>query len=298
MRIVLTGANGQLGRCIQDVWQTNTTPHELITLDRSQLDLSKTDSIVPILTSLKPDIIINAAAYTAVDLAEDEPNLAYLINTAAVEKIAEACSETDAGLIHISTDYVFDGKNSVPYSSNSVINPQSVYGHTKSEGEVFVNKLEKHLIIRTAWVYSEYGNNFLKTMIRLATQHKQLKVVNDQIGCPTDALSLAKAIASCCSTFFIEDAQYGTYHFTGSEQSSWACFAKTIFTNAQLSGVIQNQPVVEQIPSSEFPTKAIRPAYSVLDYNNFITDWNVSTHSLSHGVIRVLNAIKKSKEVL
>ena len=270
MRILLTGKNGQLGRCFQDVLKT--TNHELFAYGSDTLDISDEKRVVDIVQSVKPDIIVNAAAYTAVDKAESDSENAYLVNARGPELLALQAAELNIPLIHISTDYVFDGEAVEPYMPTDQTNPQGVYGASKLAGEMnLAAACEKYIILRTAWVFSEYGNNFVKTMVRLAKERDQLSVVADQYGCPTYAGDLAKAILDICEQHEQGKAlAWGLYHYCGDTPTSWHGFARTIFAKSHALGVISNCPQLKAISSDQYPTPAKRPEYSVM-----------STYSLS-----------------
>jgi dTDP-4-dehydrorhamnose reductase len=278
MKVLLTGANGQLGRCIQD-----RTPEgvELIALTRAELDISDQVSVMSLCEKLKPNFIINAAAYTAVDKAESNPEAARAINTIGPENLAYAAAKSDIPIIHVSTDYVFDGTAITPYTPNCPTSPQSVYGQTKLDGENSIKAItSKHVIIRTAWVFSEYGNNFVKTMLRLGAERDELGIVADQIGCPTYAGDLAKCIFNFI-TLIKNNAKtvYGIYHFCGDEQVSWYEFANAIFDEAKTKKVIVNKPLLKKLTTSEYPTPAKRPKYSVMkdtSPHTSFSDWRTA----------------------
>ncbi|MBF2026858.1 MAG: dTDP-4-dehydrorhamnose reductase [Oscillatoriales cyanobacterium C42_A2020_001] len=260
-RILLTGANGQVGEELQ---QTLAPLGEVISVDRTSWDMADPDAIRPIVQNSQPSLIVNAAAYTAVDKAESELDLAHLINGKAAQALAEEAEKLGAGLIHISTDYVFDGKNSSPYLEIDPTNPLGAYGQSKLMGEEAVrDACQKHMIIRTAWVYGVYGKgNFVKTMLRVGGQRDELRVVTDQIGAPTWAKDLALAIAQLAPQLNADTA--GTYHYTNSGVCSWYDFAIAIFEEAKALGFpLQVQRVVP-ITTEEYPTPARRPAFSVL----------------------------------
>ncbi|EKQ70496.1 dTDP-4-dehydrorhamnose reductase [Leptolyngbyaceae cyanobacterium JSC-12] len=260
-RILLTGANGQVG---EELRQTLTPLGEVISVDRTLWDMSEPDAIRPVVQTVQPNLIVNAAAYTAVDKAESEPELAHAVNGKAAQVIAEEAEKLGAGLIHISTDYVFDGKHSSPYLETDSTNPLGVYGKSKLLGEEVVRQhCQKHMIIRTAWVYGIQGKgNFVKTMLRVGAQRDELRVVTDQIGAPTWAKDLASAIAHLAPQLTTDTA--GTYHYTNSGVCSWYDFAIAIFEEAQALGFpLQVQRVIP-ITTEEYPTPARRPAFSVL----------------------------------
>ncbi|MGE0969865.1 dTDP-4-dehydrorhamnose reductase [Klebsiella sp. WOUb02] len=259
MKVLLTGANGQLGRCFQDrvpagwkVWATDT----------SVLDITNRDNVLAAVDKYQPNVIINAAAYTAVDKAESSLQDANLVNNVGPENLAIAAKKCSAIFIHVSTDYVFDGFSATPYVETDKTNPLSVYGKTKLDGETTVaNVYPDTIIIRTAWVFSEYGNNFVKTMLRLGKERTSLGVVADQRGCPTYAGDIAHAIIKLIEN----NTGGGIYHFCGDKEVSWYEFAETIFEVANISGTINSRPLVKPIKTEEYPTPAPRPSYSTLN---------------------------------
>lgn len=260
-KIMITGASGQLGLALYHLLQGNSE-YELFRTDAAEnkeqlveaLDITDEEAINSYIFHIHPDIIINCAAMTAVDLCESQQDRAYQINAIGPKNLAIASDRVGAKLIHISTDYVYDGQASEPYTEESITKPVSVYGRTKLEGDEFVLKYcKKAFILRTAWVYGE-GKNFVKTMLRLAENNQTIKVVNDQYGTPTSAMELARAII-----FLMKTDSYGIYHATGEGCTNWYEFAVTIFKE---TGV---KAQVEPIPSSQYPTPAKRPMYSVLD---------------------------------
>ena len=265
MSILLVGALGQVGQELkQTLPQLEPTFGRLVPVGRSQLDLTDLDAIASTVQSIAPQLIVNAAAYTAVDKAESEPDLAYRINAEAPGALAKAAAACDAGLVHISTDYVFSGQTPSPRRESDPTAPLSVYGKTKLAGEEAIRQvLERHIILRTAWVYGTYGRgNFVKTMLRLAKERSVLNVVCDQIGSPTWAKDIAEAITQLSEHI---DRYPGTYHFTNSETASWHEFATAIFEEARAQGLSLAIETVNPIPTSDYPTPAQRPPYSVLD---------------------------------
>jgi dTDP-4-dehydrorhamnose reductase len=257
-RILVTGINGQLG---QELQKTLASAAEVIGVPRERVDFSQPESLRQIIAEVKPDAVINSAAYTAVDKAESEFDLAMAVNGQAPGIIAEECQKLGIRLIHISTDYVFDGTKSYPYQDTDPTNPLSAYGKSKLEGEQAIRKnCDNHSIIRTAWVYGVGGKgNFVKTMLRLGSDREEIRVVADQIGSPTWTGDLANAIAS-----LLDQTPPGTYHYTNSGVASWYDFAVAIFEEAsQLGWNLKVQRVIP-ITTSEYPTPAKRPAYSVL----------------------------------
>lgn len=258
MKILLTGANGQLGRCFQDRLPAEW---EILATDTAELDITDLEHVEQTVKQFKPDAIVNAAAYTAVDKAESEPELAEKINVIGPENLAIVASKQGIRLVHVSTDYVFDGNATEPYREDSATNPLSVYGKTKLAGEQAVAKASsKAIIVRTAWVFSEYGNNFVKTMLRLAKERDTLSIVNDQRGCPTYAGDLAQAIISLLE----KNAEGGIYHYCGDKEVSWYEFAEEIFKIAKQKSVVTNTPTLKPIATEHYPTPAHRPAFSTL----------------------------------
>ena len=269
MVALVTGAKGQLGQSIQFI-ASNYPQIKFVFCSSADLDISNLESCQSVFSKIKPNYCINAAAYTAVDKAESEPEKAHLINVDGARNLAAACKEHSTILLHISTDFVFDGNKKnvtlsaveVPYTEEDIPNPTGVYGQTKLEGEKAIQAtFENHYIIRTSWVYSQYGNNFMKTMLRLASERDSISVVNDQIGTPTNAVDLAKVLIKIILTDNRQPTtdNFGIYNFSNEGQCSWYDFAKKIFEINSIK--IDLKP----IPTSSFPTPAKRPKFSVLD---------------------------------
>ncbi len=257
-KVLVTGANGQLGKCMQDAVKQFSPPgFQFLFLDKSQLDISHKQLVETFFFTNKIDFCVNCAAYTAVDLAETEVEQAFKINADGVKYLAEECSAQKATLIHISTDYVFDGKRREPYRADDKPHPINVYGKSKLEGEKWALGLNpKSIVIRTSWVYSPYGKNFYTTMLRLMSEREELNVVSDQIGKPTDAHDLARYILDLIDA---NDTNYGVRHFSGPEQMSWYEFAQKIAKENGFSTKIN------PITTSAYPTPAKRPMWSVLE---------------------------------
>ncbi|MBD1878322.1 dTDP-4-dehydrorhamnose reductase [Coleofasciculus sp. FACHB-T130] len=260
-RILLIGCTGQVGKELQ---QTLAPYQEIVAVGRPTVDLSQPDILRQIIGEVQPQIIINAAAYTAVDKAESEPELAKGVNAIAPSILAQEAQKQGSFLIHISTDYVFDGSQSHPYGETDATNPVSVYGESKLAGEEAIRETcTQHLIFRTAWVYGTHGkSNFVKTMLRLGGEQEEVRVVADQIGSPTWAKDLAQAIAQLIPHLTPEIA--GTYHYTNSGVASWYDFAVAIFEEAKHVGFPLKVQRIIPITTAEYPTPAHRPAYSVL----------------------------------
>lgn len=256
MVVLVTGGAGQLGQALQHI-SGNYPQLEFVFCTSSELNIADLKNCEQVFEKHKPQFCINAAAYTAVDKAESEPEKAHSINVTGAQNLAEVCKKHDAVLLHVSTDFVFDGKKTTPYTEEDLPNPTGVYGKTKLEGEqVIQHLLEKHFIVRTSWVYSQFANNFMKTMLRLASERDSLSVVNDQIGTPTHAVDLAEALLTIILS---GKPAYGIYNFSNEGVCSWYDFAKEIFKVNDVQ--IQLNP----IPTTSYPTPAKRPSYSVLD---------------------------------
>lgn len=256
--VLLTGARGQLGQAIESFVKNRNLPFRFFYADSAKLDITNRDAVFHFVEENSIEFIINGAAYTAVDKAEGEPEIADSINHKGAEHLAQAAAEFGARLIHISTDYVFDGTAEVPYRETDLVNPVSVYGLSKLRGEQAIEKFAKDwIIIRTAWMFSEFGNNFVKTMVRLMSERSELNVVNDQHGTPTYAVDLAEMIL-----LIMDEPEWksGIYHFTNSDETTWYDFALKI---RELKGL--NDCKVNPVTSAEYVTAARRPVYSVLD---------------------------------
>ena len=284
MKILVTGKNGQLGKSIHTIVTNNEQTDEFVFVGREGLDLSSTDSITDYFNHNNFDIIINCAAHTAVDKAEEEVVLANQINHLAVAQLAQIAKTQQAKLIHVSTDYVFDGESDKPYTETDETNPINVYGKTKLAGEKALQKImpTDAIIIRTSWVYSEYGNNFVKTMLRLGKERDELNVVSDQIGSPTYATDLAEVILEIINDKDCQDKDRLTeiYHYSNEGEISWYEFAKEIF---ELSGI---QCSVSPITTEQYPTPAKRPKNTLMNKDKIshrfdidILDWRKSLES-------------------
>lgn len=262
MKVIITGSNGQVGRSLQILFSN----HDIVALTRSDLDITCLDQVRAVIARERPDILINAAAFTAVDKAETDVNGAEKCNILGPTNLAICCSNFDIPLIHISTDYVFDGSATRAYQETDEVSPLGAYGRTKWQGEQAVReRCDKHVILRTAWVFSEYGRNFVKTMLRLSAERDQLKVVNDQVGCPTYAGDIALALLNLAKRAVSGEPVWGTYHYCGDVAVSWWELARQTAAHGHKAGVVENIPEIMGIPTEEYPTPAQRPAFSVLD---------------------------------
>jgi len=305
MRILVTGKNGQLGQSINKIVNTsensiNTNqnaskkyqPCEFIFVGRDELDLSKKEGVVNYFDNNdKFDIIINCAAYTAVDKAEEEQGLANQVNHLAVKQLAEIANKQQAKLIHISTDYVFDGEGENPYTETDATNPINIYGKTKLAGEQTLKEImpTDAIIIRTSWVYSEYGNNFVKTMQRLGKQRDELSVVSDQMGSPTYATDLANAILDTVQNKAFKEAGQGTqvYHYSNVGEISWYEFAKKIFKLAEI------ECKVNPINTEQYPTPARRPINTVLDKEKIVKIFDIDKSNWEFSLEKLLAKLYK-----
>jgi dTDP-4-dehydrorhamnose reductase len=261
MVVLVTGASGQLGQSLQFI-APNYPAIKFVFCDSKTLDITNEMNCKEVFYKTKPNYCINTAAYTAVDKAESEPEKANLINVVGAKNIAATCKQFDTKLIHISTDFVFDGSNNSQYTETDLPNPKGVYGQTKLDGEKAIQEVfPNYFIVRTSWVYSQFGNNFMKTMLRLSSERDVISVVDDQIGTPTNAVDLAEALVQIILTDNQQSTtdNFGIYHFSNEGQCSWYDFAAEIFRVNKIS--INLQP----IPTTSYPTPAVRPAYSVLD---------------------------------
>ncbi|MCW8310763.1 dTDP-4-dehydrorhamnose reductase [Sphingobacterium sp. InxBP1] len=279
MKIVITGASGQLGSELRELLPGSEK--ECYFLDRKQLPLDQTELIQDILGMYQPDLIIHAGAYTAVDQAEDEPGLANLVNHLACEEIAQYCRLHGAKLIAVSTDYVFDGNSAVPLKEDAPTGPVNVYGQTKLAGEKAIQKwCAEAIIIRTSWVYSSFGKNFVKTMCRLMAERDEVRVINDQIGSPTYAADLAKAILKIADS---PNWQAGIYHYSNEGEISWYDFAVVI------RDIRSFDCKVTPIPTTAYPTPAKRPQYSLLDKAKIKAAYAVEVPDWKSSLMRMLD---------
>jgi dTDP-4-dehydrorhamnose reductase len=288
MVVLVTGANGQLGQAMQFVAK-NHFKVQFVFCTSTELDITNLNQIKALFKQHQPNYCINAAAYTAVDKAESEPEKAQLINKIGAENLATICKELDTILLHISTDFVFDGNLTAfsvinGYTEKDFTNPTCVYGQSKLDGEIAIQKVwNKHFIIRTSWVYSQFGNNFMKTMLRLSSEKDSLSVVYDQIGTPTNAVDLAEVLVKIIyeTDRSPKESNFGIYNFSNEGDCSWFDFAKKIFEINNIS--IDLQP----IPTTSFPTPAKRPAYSVLDKTKIKSVFGIKINSWEESLISV-----------
>lgn len=292
MKLLLLGGNGQVGR---ELRRALPAMGELVVATRDGAggecvaDFHAPDSLAELVRRIAPDVVVNAAAYTAVDRAESEPDAAFRVNALAPAAIAQACAATGALLLHYSTDYVFDGGASRPYREDDATAPLGVYGASKLAGEEAIRASgARHAILRTAWVYAAHGKNFLHTMLRLAGERDELRVVADQVGAPTPAAWIAEA-----STRILAHGMptSGTWHLVAAGETSWHGFAQAIMDEALAAGLLQRVPRVLPIATAEYPTPARRPAYSVLDTERLRRDFGIAPPDWRDGLRAVLSEL-------
>ncbi len=286
-RILVTGSNGQLGSEIRELTKNDGTNVYFYT-DVSELDITDKSAVNKFIENHQIDIVVNCAAYTQVDKAEEEEKTAFLINATAPGNLAEACKKYDATLFHISTDYVFDGSNNVPYIETESTSPLGVYGRSKLEGEEFIQQSGcNYLIIRTSWLYSSFGHNFVKTIGRLSSEKEELKVVFDQVGTPTYARDLATVIFAIIQNDQFKDRK-GVYHYSNEGVCSWYDFAKAI------NDLFGNNCNIIPCLSDEFPAKVPRPHYSVLDKTNIKNDFSIEIGYWKDSLCKCVELLKQN----
>ncbi len=304
-RLLVVGGNGQVGRELRRslhplgevIVATRDGRLEDVVGDGAKAacvaaDLSRSEDLAALVRDVSPTIILNAAAYTAVDKAESDAASAFRINAEAPGVLARACAEAGIPLVHYSTDYVFDGTGKRPYREDDPTHPLGVYGASKLAGEEAIRASGcRHLIFRTAWVYASHGKNFLRTMLRLGAEREELKVVSDQIGTPTPAALIADVTAQALQRI---NQHSGTWHLTALGQASWHGFADAIFEGALARGLIERRPNVLPIPTLDYPTPAKRPAYSCLDVSRLQSDFKVVLPDWRQGLGRVLHEVASS----
>jgi dTDP-4-dehydrorhamnose reductase len=301
MNILLTGAAGQLGSELLPmlsargrVTATDRSTPVSVTENWVGLDISNGGRLEVLLNSLRPALIVNTAAYTAVDKAEAEPETAFDVNAELPGRLARWAKLNDARLIHYSTDYVFDGKAARPYLETDKPDPQNVYGVSKLAGEHAIEQSGcRHVILRTSWVYSSHGKNFVLSMLDLARRGLSLKVVDDQLGCPTWARNLARASNAVIECWQSGEVDYpnGVYHYCDDRSLNWYEFAREIFGLAVAAGLLEDQPDLTPVPGSEFPQPAKRPNWSVLDSGRIHTVFNIRPGSFSQSLQAVIDEI-------
>jgi len=294
MRVLITGAQGQVG---QELMRSAPPSWEVHGLGSNDLDISDSVHVMAAVKTLQPQLIINAAAYTAVDKAESDSERAHAVNHFGAENLAKAAQSLDCPLLHISTDYVFSGVQTQPYTEHDIPAPNSVYGRSKWLGEQAINEFcTQHIILRTSWVFGLHGNNFVKTMLRLGQERDALSIVSDQIGGPTSARSIAQALWQIAQHYINNGScSWGTYHFSGAPTCSWYEFATEIFTQATALQLIDKAPRLSPINTSDYPTPAQRPAYSVLDNTKLSQQLNIAQSDWKSELSIMLCALKDAQ---
>lgn len=294
MRILVAGGQGQVGSALATLGAEEGL--DLVALGRSELDITDATSIAAVFDKYKPGILINAAAYTAVDKAESESELAYTINETATALLADACTVANIPMLHISTDYVFDGSKEGLYTEADPVNPLAVYAKSKEAGErALRERVERHIILRTSWVFGVQGNNFVKTMVRLAKDRDRLTVVADQSGGPSSARGIASVLLAIAVQYETEgDVAWGTYHYCQKPYVSWYQFAQVIIERATNMGLVDYPVEVDPIQSSEFPTPVTRPLNSRLDVSKYESYFKQLTTDWGDDLNRVLENLKEN----
>ena len=263
MNVLVTGSEGQVG---SEIVRLASEDFKVHAFDRRSLDITDLTAINQRLDEAKPDIVVNCAAYTAVDQAEDEADLAYAVNAHGVSLLGDSCSERAIGVLHLSTDYVFDGRKGEPYLEDDPTNPLGVYGMSKLAGEELLRTANhRHIILRVSWVFGRLGRSFVDTILRLARERGELSVVDDQVGAPSPAPAIARAVQTIIRTAVRSQTDWGTYHFTSTPPLSWYAFAREIIAAATANGLLTRTPRVSPISSTDWPSKAARPRNSRLD---------------------------------
>lgn len=295
LKVLITGANGQLG---YELCRSAPTWVELIPLTSVQLNITDEQAVNKELTRVSPDLIINAAAFTAVDKAEEEVEKVYAVNRDGIEYLGRYAAEAGIPVFHVSTDYVFDGDGLEPYGVNDITAPTGVYGASKLAGEQALQAVcKRSLIMRISWVFGVHGANFVKTMLRVCAIRTELGVVTDQQGCPTSAASVAVALWRLAEIYKQNgELQWGVYHFSGTPACSWYDFAQEIFTQAKKVGLLEVLPVVNMITTDQYPTPAKRPAYSVLSSEKLQTLYGVQPADWRNELTRVLKELHAQEQ--
>jgi len=274
MKALITGGDGQLGH---ELFQESKTRHfDILSPSEHQMDIADIKAVKNVIDLHQPSFVINAAAYTQVDKAESEESLAFAVNKIGCMNLAQICAKNEIPLLQVSTDYVFDGQKNMPYNESDPISPIGVYGRSKAAGETEIrSNLKEHIILRTSWLYGVRGQNFVKTILKLAGTKENIRVVSDQYGCPTNARDLAKAILTIADKWRQQSAvAWGTYHYCGQGIVSWHEFAETIIELARRFGEVKTNRV-GPITTADYPTKARRPAFSALDCNHIKKNFGI-----------------------
>jgi len=292
VKILITGAEGQVGKELVTIAKQHN--YDVVSAGRVELDITQVKNVAYYIQSSKPDIVINAAAYTAVDKAEEEQAIAYAINRDGVDNLATICVKQNIPLFHISTDYVFNGEKADAYSEEDNVSPLGIYGDSKWQGEEAIREhLSQYIILRVAWVFGAYGNNFVKTMLRLAKDRDELNVVADQFGGPSPAKSIAKTLINLVDIYQKDkELQWGTYHYCGTEKTNWCDFAKEIFRQANDKGLMNKEIRVNSITTAEYPTLAKRPQNSMLNCEKIKNTFEIDMPDWHEGLNKVLTKLQ------
>lgn len=292
MTILVLGARGQIGSELM----ARAGTRSITGLGHAQLDIGRADAVSEVIGKLNPRLIINAAAYTAVDKAESQAELAYAVNRDGPAHLAQACATESIPLFHLSTDYVFDGRKPTAYVEDDEPSPTSIYGASKLAGEQAVReRLPQHLILRVSWVFGAYGNNFVRTMLKLAQSRPELRIVADQRGAPSHAGAIAEQLLKLADRYLAGEAlPWGTYHYSGAPATNWHEFAQVIFAEAVALGLLEKLPAVQAISTADYPTPAKRPANSLLSAASAHERLSLDPHAWRDGLRETLRAWKQS----
>lgn len=292
MRLLITGCNGQVGSEL--VLRAKALGHEFIATERTALDITRRAEVNTFIAQTSPHVVINAAAYTAVDRAEQDAAAAFAVNRDGPAYLAQACADAHIPLLHISTDYVFDGEKDGAYFESDPTNPQGVYGLSKLEGELQIAEvLQEFIILRVSWVFAAQGHNFVRTMLRLAQERPELRVVADQRGGPTWAGDIADALLAVAGQFAQNRTlDWGTYHYSGAPPTTWHGFTEAIVDTAERLDMLKNRPVVHKIATADYPTPAKRPKNSELDCGRMQKIFGITQPNWQKGLNQVLNTWK------
>lgn len=292
MKILITGAQGQVGKELVTI--ANQQGFDVVAAGRNDLDITKLENIESYINVQQADIVINAAAYTAVDKAEEEQDFAYTINRDGAANLATVCAKKNIPLLHISTDYVFDGTKTIAYSESDEVSPLGIYGISKWQGEEGIRQYcPQHIILRVAWVFGAQGNNFVKTMLRLVKDRDEINVVADQFGGPSPAKDIAETLITLIEQYQKEkNLEWGTYHYCGVDKTNWCDFAKEIFKQAKDKGLIEKEIKVNAITTEQYPTPAKRPSNSMLDCSKIKNTFGIEMPNWKKALNQVLTELK------
>jgi len=287
MKVIVLGKGGQLGYELMRLPLPSGI--DRVGFGRSEVDITDEAAVKALFCHESPDVIINAAAYTDVDKAETDRSTVFAVNEKAPRSIVSACAELGASLIHLSTDFVFDGTKEGPYTEDDAVNPINVYGESNAAGEQAVREtLDRHIILRTSWLFGGHGSNFVKTILRLGENRDNLSIVDDEQGCPTPAIDLARAIMELTAQLS-EKTRWGTYHYAGRGATTWYTLAEEIFSLAE--GTLGHRPILDPIPATEYPSPARRPANSVLDCTRIATEFGIEPLDWRAGLRSVIQEL-------